>query len=107
MCWSPVKDLKPFLEEISVVQFTRVLYGIQIPKHCKEGIHHQQILKIVFEPSINRETAMLFLKKLGLELNLLLPNKNTYYGIVFTRPCHNGYWVLKKPCCTKFIQSRL
>lgn len=99
--WSPVQDYKQFLHEISVLTFTKILYGTQIPTHCNEGFHHQQHIQIIFEPSVSGERAQYILDQIGLNWNSLSSDygqSSADGGTVFTRPNHSGYWILKAPC---------
>lgn len=100
--WKQLGDYSDFSDEISSIHFSKVLYGIQIPKHCIEGIHHQQEVLIHFEPSVSFENAQDILHQIGFQWDGLSKEKNNYCiadaGSVFTRPGHTGYWVLVAPC---------
>lgn len=99
--WVKIGDYNEFINEISSITFTKVLYGIQIPDHCKEGVHHQQNIKIIFESHVSHERARFILDSLYLEWESLESDSSIMYangGSVFTRPLNQHLWTLKSPC---------
>lgn len=101
--WKQLGDYFEFLDNISIIQFSKVVFGIEIPEHCMEGVHHQQLVKIHFEPTVSFERARDILNMSGFKWEGLSKEKNKNYctadaGSVFTRPGHTGYWVLVAPC---------
>jgi hypothetical protein len=100
--WKQVNDYNQYIDKFSSIIFTKVLYGEQIPNHCKEGIHHQQHVRIIFEPEVTHEEATNILDELGLTWGSLTSEENKQChadgGNIFTRPNYKGDWVLKAPC---------
>lgn len=109
--WKQVLDYNLFAEQISSITFTKILHGTQIPDHCKEGIHHQQHVHIIFEPDVTNEEAGNILDKLGLSWDSLTSDHgkscHANGGEIFTRPNHKGDWVLKAPCLECYYQLQL
>lgn len=100
--WKKVNDYNLFADKFSSITFTKVIYGEQIPDHCKEGIHHQRHVHIIFEPNVTHAEASDILDKLGLTWSSLTSDEgkpcHADGGSVFTRPHYKGDWVLKAPC---------